>query len=400
METVIDANAASSPADTGEVEVSPNATVDSLPTPDVNAESSTASEQLEESQPTKQDAEFEKFSKTFEKIAGKPEDSQESETETEEAAPEKTDERKADEGEGKETKALSQESEKSFSDKPEWKKLNELKVGESAKRIIQDGLRAVYKRENELTEQIEQAKPDREFVREIFDSCGGNQKGVDNIRNLIKVNDSNPAEAVPMFKMLLDDAMKRAGMVLQSPELTGEASELQKQLDDGLIDQTAFDKRTKELLELEQVRTGQKRAQAQTEAQRQEQQRAQAEAKQLAQKQSIDKTEGSWVDAKLKSDPDFKAVETVYSAFAQKNALDFVKENNRWPTTAKEIEGILEKSLKQAKDEAAKFRPKPKARQATTSEGNGSSGNNRQQPRTPEEKFNAIFDKAVERQMR
>lgn len=322
-----------------------------------------------------------------------PEEKTEAKAETDDTATEKV--------EPKETEALSQENGKvpeNLTERPEWQKLAAIadKVGKAEGKEARQMLRGFYKREYDLNQTIEKSKPAQEVVNEMFQSVGGNEQGFKNMRQLIKNFDVDPAGSVPQLKILLEDAMKRAGMVLQSPELLTESQQLEQQLREGNIDQAAFDKRSKELLELEQVRTTNKRTQAQTQAEQTRQERTQAEQKTQAAAAEINNAESAWVDGKLKSDPDFKAVEVLHSAFAKQNALDFWNKEQRMPSPKESVE-ILEKSLKQAKDEAAKFRPKPKARQVVTGGSNGSSGNNRQQPQNEYEEFQHEVESAMKR---
>lgn len=352
------------------------------------------------------DDELAEFKADVAKASGEePATKTETESKTEESAAQKSDEHAADEGKEKESDAdLSQENEtvpEKLTERPEWQKLTAIadKVGKAEGKEARALLRGFYKREYDLNQSIEKAKPAQEVVQEMFQSVGGSEQGFRNMRQLIKSFDVDPAGAVPMLKTLLSDAEKRAGLVLQSPELLTEAQQLDQQVKDGVIDQTAADKRKKELLELEQVRTTQKRTQTQTDAERQRQQRTQSEQKVQAAATEINQAEEAWVNAKQKSDPDFAAVQILYSAFAKQNALDFFHKGSGLPN-AKETVEILEKSLKQAKDEAAKFRPKPKARQAIASGSNGSSGNNRQQPSNELDEFKAEVERAQNRHAR
>lgn len=73
--------------------------------------------------------------------------------------------------------------------------------------------------------------------------------------------------------------------------------------------------------------------------------------------------------------------------------------HQRVPTTAEAV-ALLEKSLNQAKGEAGKFRPKPKAKTPITGGSNGSSGNNRQQPGSELDEFRQVVESAVTRHRR
>ena len=399
METESDVIAGSSPAATDAGEVASDATADSSSATDVKSESSTEGVKSVDSPPTTQDEGLDEFKADVAKATKAEPARTEAEAKPEVTGATKTDEPAPDKGMDKDSEALSQEIEKSFAERPEWKAMAALKVDERSQKIIRQQLRTLFNRESVLTQAVERAKPAQEVVAEMFQSVGGSEQGFRNMRHLLKSFDADPAAAVPMLKTLLSDAEKRAGLVLQSPELLTEAQVLDEQVRAGVIDQGAADKRKKELLELEQVRTTQKRTQVQTEADRQRQQRAQSEFQTREAAEAINLAEANWTAGKLKNDPDFRAVQSLHGVFAQQNALDFFNEHKRMPNV-KESEQLLEKSLKSAKDEAAKYRPKPKPRQAISGGANGSSGNNRQQPASEFDDFKATVEAAQQRHSR
>jgi hypothetical protein len=348
------------------------------------------------------DKKFDEFDKMVDKAIGEPKKPA-AETEVEEAAPEKTDEQDADKDAAKDADVLSQDKKdevvpERLTERPEWKSLTAIadKLGKAAGKETRKVLREIYKREYDLTQTVEKSKPAVEVVQEMFQSVGGSEQGFANMRQLIKSFDSDPQGAVPMLETLLNDAKKRAGMVLQSPELLSEAQQLDQQVKDGLIEPDAAEKRKKELLELEQARMGQTRTKAQTEAQRQAQANAEQQRKTQIASTEINQAEESWTADKLKNDPDFSVVQNSFNAFAKVYALEFWNKGLGMPNAKQSVE-ILEKALKTAKDEAGKFRPKPTAKKPVLSGGSGSSGNNRQQPTTELERFDAIVERAIAR---
>ena len=315
----------------------------------------------------------------------------------------KTDEPAADKAETKDPEALSQEVNKvpeTLTERPEWQALTKIgdKLGKAEGKEVRAVLRGIYKREHELTTQVEKAKPALEVVNEMFQSVGGSEQGFTNMRTLIKSFASDPAGAVPMLETLLKDARQRAGLEISSPELLTEAQAIEQQLNDGMIDQGAADKRKQELLELQQARKVKETTQAREAGKLERQQREQAEQQQRAVVAEINQAEADWTTAKLKADPDFGAVQNLHGAFAKQAALDFFNTNHRYPTPA-EAKILLDESLKQAKAEALKFKPKPRERIAVNG-GNGSSGNHRQAPMTEYEQFQADLDAAQNRHRR
>jgi hypothetical protein len=324
----------------------------------------------------------------------------ESKPEAEEAAP-KTDEPEAEvKAEDEETEALSQESRANIPNdqRPEWKSLTAIgdKLGPAAGKEVRQVMREIYRKEAALSKQVEQFKPAAEVVQEMRQSVGGSEQGFTNMRTLIRNFDSDPENAVPMLETLLQDARKRAGLVIQSPELLTESQELDQQVQDGLIDQQQADKRKAELLELQKSRTTKERTTAQQQTERDRQQRAQSEHQMQKSISEVNQVESNWSAAKAKNDPDFESVKSLHGAFARDNSLEFWNANKRLPN-AKEATEILEKSLKQAKTEAGKFRPKPTPK-TVVRDNNGSSNQHRQQPKNQREEIEQIIKDSLARE--
>ena len=352
--------------------------------------------QADQSPPATADDELAEFKQTVkEAVAGEPAVSTEAKKPEDQTA--KTDEPAEKTDEQKASDALSQESEaeKKWTDRPAWKQLTEIadKASPEAGKQVRATLRTLFKSQDDLTGALARAKPAQDVVREMFQSVGGSEQGFNNMRHLIRSFNDDPAGAVPMLEKLLTDAKGRAGMVLQSPEFLTEIKSLEDQVRDGQLTQEAFDRRKKEMLEVEQSRATQKRqterstATARTQAQTKAQQETQAAV------EAVNAAETQWTADKLKNDPDFAAVQTLHAAFAQKNSLEFFSEKKRLPNVV-EAKEILEKSFKQAKDEAGKFRPKARARTVVTDNGSGSSRDTRQQPQTELDEFRAEVEKA------
>jgi hypothetical protein len=104
-------------------------------------------------------------------------------------------------------------------------------------------------------ELANEAKENRGIVDELK-RYAGDEDGWRNMRLLIRNHAENPAEAVPMLEMLLNDARERAGLVVKSPDI-------RQKLDDGLVDEPTA-------LELEQARVAAQRNKAAQEAQARE----------------------------------------------------------------------------------------------------------------------------------
>lgn len=304
-------------------------------------------------------------------------------------------------GKVSESKSSEAKVSEKLTERPEWQALTKIadKVSPEAGKETRKFLRDFYRREHELTQVVERLRPDSAVVQELRQSVGGNEQGFANMRHLIRSFDSDPRNAVPMLEMLLGDARQRAGLVLQSPELLREAQSLDQQVRDGMLEPGAATKRKQELLELEQARAGARQTTAKLEAERLRQQTERTQQQQSAVVHEINQAETNWSADKLKSDPDFKAVQTLHGIFAQQNALEFYNTHQRMPT-AREAVALLEKSLSHAKAEAGKFRPRPKAVTPIKGGSNGSSGNNRQQPGSELDEFRQDVESAVNRHRR
>lgn len=288
-----------------------------------------------------------------------------------------------------------------LTERPEWQKLTAIadKVSPEAGKEVRAVLRQMFKGQHDLQVLVEKAKPAQEVVREMLQSVGGSEVGFGNMRKLITTFDRDPAGAVPMLERLLGDARQRAGLVLQSPEFVTEAKALDQQVADGSLTKEAADKRKAEMIEVERTRADNKRATQRTQTEEQQRKTQETQAKIQAQVASINQAEADWAAAKKKIDPDFELVADVHAAFAQQNSLDFWNTHKRLPSVTESTE-ILEKSLKQAKEKLARLRPTPKAKAALTTNGDGSSGNNRQTPQTELEEFKAEVEKATRRNRR
>ncbi len=307
-----------------------------------------------------------------------------------------TDEPAASKEEAQPSDALLQDPNKvpeKLTDRPEWQKITAIadKLGPAAGKEARGLLRSMFKTQHELTQQVEQFKPALEVVEEMKRSVGGSEQGFTNMRQLIKHYDESPKDAVPMLEMLLDDARKRAGLVVSSPELMTEEQKLQEQVSNGDIDAAEAERQRTGLLERQQARL----LQQQQQTERERQQRQQTEQQQQKAVADLNQTEQRWTADKAKADPDFEAVKGLHDRFTQLNALDFQAKHKRFPNVQEGI-ALLNKSYEEAKAEAKKFKPAPKPRQAVIA-GEGSSGDNRQQPGSELDEFKETVAKAYKR---
>jgi hypothetical protein len=278
---------------------------------------------------------------------------------------------------------------KAFSERPEWQQALKL-VAPGREKDMRAALRPILARETQLAGQVERLKPAGEVVSEMLQSVGGNEKGFNNIRNLIRSFDADPATAVPMLEMLLTDAQGRAGMVLTSPELVTESRRLDQEVADGTKTPEEIQKRKAELLELEKSRVVQRRTETQS-----EQQRKLAEQKALAEQgrailSEIKTAVDAWETNVKKTDPDYPKIRTLVIDRIRILAEARTNELGRALKGAEAVE-VSTEALKQIKSDISALLPKPKSRQAIT--GGGSSNGSRQQSTTERERYEARIAK-------
>jgi len=133
-----------------------------------------------------------------------------------------------------------------------------------------------------LVREVKQYKP----IVEELKRYAGDENGFNNMVALVRNHANNPAEAVPMLEMLLQDARERAGLVVKS-------ADVKQKLDDGLIDEPTA-------LELEQARVAKSQAKRDREAQA---------AQQITQAQQAKVTAlNQWEQSVRTRNPDFDSI--------------------------------------------------------------------------------------------
>ena len=295
--------------------------------------------------------------------------------------------------------ALSQsESDKPFTERPEWQALTKLgdRLGKNEGAEVRKTLRSLMERETTLAKSVEQARPAQEAVQELVSLAGGSVEAFNGMRNFIRQFNTDPAGAVPLVEKLLADAKQRAGLVIQSPDLLTESQKLEKDLADGNITEDYAKQRRRELTELETHRATLKRTQGQTEAQRQQADQ-QAETQRFTTEiKAIDEVEGAWLARKKTGDPDFAKVEPFLPEAMEVAAHAFKAANRRNPTVA-EAKQILETVYKTTKAKLAGVIPRRSTAPSQPIRDEGTSRNTRRQPMTEQEQFQADLDAARKR---
>jgi len=292
------------------------------------------------------------------------------------------------------TDALSHESEKPFTERPEWQALTKLgdRLGKAEGVEVRKTLRTLMERETSLAKFNQEARPRLEAVDEMIALAGGTQEGFNGMRHFFKSFHNDPAGAVPLLERLIADAKQRAGITLQSPDLLTEAQVLDRQVNDGEITRDQAERRRKELTELETTRAALKRTTQATEAERRQATERQQSERQQAMEQEIDQAESSWTAAKSKADPDF--VKPFFDRAAKLGAVEFQAAHGRYPTAA-EAKQILEGAYTTAKKDLMATLPRRGAREPLRD--TGTSRNTRREPVTEREQFQAALEEARKR---
>lgn len=351
--------------------------------PDSSTQSSVSSDSQTEISPEKS------FADTVAKLEeGKsPKEAVKSETDTEAVNDEPA---KADVKEP----ALSQEQNealnKAFAERPEWKKVlaatPKEKQGE-----VRAAMRGIYERENSLHKQIEQNKPVLTAFDRFRKATGGEQEAENTIR-LAELHKAGDMRAREMLVMLLNDFDSRTGAVLTSPDLLQRSQGIDKQVGEGALTPEDGEQRKKDLVEIQKARAGKQATEAELKQRDDTQRNNSAEA----QTQEMVNACDAWEKDKLKSDPDYPALKKFSDslAFQIGNERQQQLKGERL-LNGREMKEVLEEAYKQAKEEAAKFRPAPKTRQVTT--GTSSSATSRRQPANKAEEFDQMVEQLESR---
>ena len=385
-ETTEAAPLASAPALEPETVETPQAAATATP--------ATAGEVTDESPPSPEETAVASFDAAWAKSQGKPAETTPSESKKTEVEPAQEVPEEQPKPADKPADLSQPESENvPFEQRKEWQRLVKLvdPLNKEVGKEVRATLRGLMQTEVNLRREVQQAAPHVQSVQHLVKEMG-NEIGFKNLVTFVGQVNRDPAGAVPMLEKLLNDAKQRAGMVIQSPDLLTEAQKVKAAVESGEITPEQAAQRQRELTELETHRATTKRTTAHTEAEQRQAQERKAVERQQAEFAAIDRTEQEWTAEKLKSDPDFPLVQTLFGKFAQLAATEFVTEHKRNTTTA-EARQILEKAYADAKAEALKFQPKKRA--VTPVRDEGTSRTNRPKPITPEEKFNARFDQAL-----
>lgn len=374
----IDASPGSSPAgQQGATENSPHS-------PDGQRDSSTAGDQSQTEEFLQKAAELD-----GEETEGA-ETSPVTTTETEPAADDASeqDEPKAEEAGGSETDALSQEqqqqqTEKRFTERPEWGAALKLVPAEKAPEMRKI-LRTLMTRESELTGQYEKAKPAVAITERIRSAVG--DEGVENVAALVELWNRGEERAETMLTELLSDLQTRRGARLSSPDLVKRAATIQSNLEAGLIEENEAEEQRKVLLELERTRAGLNQTKAAQEQAAKAEQARRTEALVTERTSAINE----WEKQIAKSDPDYLYKRDADTPSLQEQVLnDALRVVNEKQAQRKDLLPAAEMLaiLKAAYARQKAFIGQRQRPNRTPITGRGSSTTSRRTPMTPEEEF-------------
>ena len=284
---------------------------------------------------------------------------------------------------------------KTFSERPEWKRAM-LLVPKSQQASMAFLMRDIFRKEGEITKQVEQFKPVvQKFDR--FKRSVGDDQAVENTIALTELFAAGDPKARAMLVTLLNDLDARTGGVLTSPDLKQRAADIDARLEKqiasvsdgyGNVDEKAAsgfrddaEAAKKDLLELEKSRVGQRQTEVQK---RQAQQRQSQES---FQKQQADMVTAcnDWEKSMMASDPDYPSLKAVVESRAFLIGNEKQNKLQGRLLNATEMKSVLDEALTWAKAEAAKFAPRPQAR--TRLNGGGSSATSRREPANDDERF-------------
>jgi hypothetical protein len=285
---------------------------------------------------------------------------------------------------------------KPFIERPEWKNLTKLidPINPEAGKELRRTLRGMMERENGLANELKTARPAVQTVEQLRQVTGGTEIAIKNTIAFFRQFNDNPRDAVPFLEKILADARHRAGLVVTSPDLKNQLDQVTKEMEEGIIPPEKAVQRQHELVELETHRAAVRRIAQQTEANNHQLLVRQTTEREQAELTEIDQAETTWTSGQSKADPDFAILKPTFDKFAQLEAIEFRAKNGRLPNRTEALK-ILEKAYGDAKVQALKLQPRRKA--ITPVRDEGISRHNRPHPVTEQEKFEARFEKALNR---
>lgn len=275
-----------------------------------------------------------------------------------------------------------------FHTRPEWQ--NAMKVlntlpdkGAALKPILRDA----FQRETRANEQLQALKPHADIAQELRQIVGGEQE-FNTMRQVVRGFAAGDPAVLPILKQMVQSIEKSNGEVISSPDLVERQSALQRQVDEGLIDQKEFEAQANLLKEVERTRAGRTRAETQLKTTAETQRAQQVEQQQRQQVEAIN----SWESNIRQRDPDFGAVtdvtdpkhgESIADQVFDAMSLRFIQKPG---TTTEELVQVAQRAYDRAKRTA----PTPPLRTQRVVTSQSSSTTGKQKPRSMREAMDAV----------
>ena len=333
-----------------------------------------------------------KFMQRLEKAGvvkdAKTEDSPPAETETESEASAEPNQDEPEQAQVKQTDSnvLSQR-ETSFDQRPEWQGLKKA-VGDKWPEA-KKALRGLFERETQLSNQVNGLKESEAVVQRLKASTG-DETGFTNALNLIDQYANDPAGSVPMLELLLKDARNRAGLEISSADLKESASDIDQQLDDGLITREQAERQKKLIYEAERARAEATQAKGKVKATEQAEAQRQTEA--LLQKRIT--SLNAWEANITKRDPDFPKIKDLFIDRATMLVESATQKAGRL-LTPEEMVAQADIAYQAVKKQLAGLLPKKQTSRALN--GDRSSLTSQAESSDPREKFHQTLEANLKR---
>lgn len=139
-----------------------------------------------------------------------------------------------------------------FAKRPEWEGLMKIVPADKRGDVIKT-IRPVFEQAQRLDVQVRELTPKAALVDE-FRSHAGDEAGFQTMRQIIRAYATDPAASVPILEQMLTDAKQRGGLVVTSPDLQARLTEIDQQVNDGVLDETVAAKWKADLGDVEKSR--------------------------------------------------------------------------------------------------------------------------------------------------
>jgi hypothetical protein len=252
---------------------------------------------------------------------------------------------------------------------------------------IKPVLREILKSETRAREQMTQLKPLADVASELRQIAGGD-KEFDTMRQVVRAYATGDPAVLPILRQMVQTIEKSSGEVISSPDLLTRAEAIQKQFDNGVIDQAEYQTQTGLLKEIERNRAGKRTAETTVKVQQQTQ--AEQQARQALEREAS--SINSWETNIRSRDPDFGNVTDVNDPKHGESVADQVfdamclKRAHQPNSTTDDLLAVAQRAYSLAKGRVSG--PAPRQNRVITSQTSSITG--RQRPKTMREAMDAV----------